>query len=143
MLENHNARILALQTLYTETYKIDSSSIDSHLYKYEELLNINKFQNINKDLFSKIIDGVESKTTQIESMILKLAPERPIEDINIIDLIIIKIAISEGFIEKITPPKVAINEAIELSKKYGGENSSKFISGVLGNLYENFIKTNK
>ncbi|MBP9758170.1 transcription antitermination factor NusB [Candidatus Dojkabacteria bacterium] len=136
MLENHNARILALQTLYTEAYKLESSSIDSHLYKYKELLEINRFSNINENLFSKIINGVQANNDQIENTIRELAPERPIEDINIIDLIIIKIAISEGFIERITPPKVAINEAIELSKKYGGENSGKFISGVLGNLYE-------
>jgi transcription antitermination protein NusB len=53
-----------------------------------------------------------------------------------IDIEILRIAIFEGFIAKITPPKVAIDEAIELAKDFGGDPSSKFVNGVLGGLYE-------
>jgi N utilization substance protein B len=60
-----------------------------------------------------------------------------------VDLQILRIAIYEGFIEKITPPKVSIDEAIEVAKDFGGEISSKFVNGVLGAIYEETKKENK
>jgi len=55
---------------------------------------------------------------------------------KLVDLQILRIAIYEGFIGKITPPKVSIDEAIEIAKDFGGESSSKFVNGVLGAIYE-------
>jgi N utilization substance protein B len=55
---------------------------------------------------------------------------------KLVDLQILRMAIYEGFISKITPPKVAIDEAIEIAKEFGGETSSKFVNGVLGAIYE-------
>lgn len=138
MLENRNARILALQTLYTQSYWLDLQRTDSNSEKIskKELKEINSFSNMNEKLFKSIVFGVEEEREKIEKLIKEFAPERPLKDIYIVDLIIIEIAIWEAFISKNTPPKVAINEAIELSKEYGGENSSKFISGVLGKIYE-------
>jgi N utilization substance protein B len=138
MLENHNARILALQTLYSQTYWSESQAELSQPEKLSkaELKEINSFSNINEKLFKKLVAGVKESREQIEKLIIEFAPERPLNDIYIVDLIVIEIAIWEGFIEKITPMKVAINEAIEISKKYGGETSSKFVGGVLGKVYE-------
>ena len=55
---------------------------------------------------------------------------------KLVDLQILRMAILEGFIDKITPPKVAIDEAIEIAKDFGGETSGKFVNGVLGAIYE-------
>lgn len=80
----------------------------------------------------------------IDKTIEKAAPEFPIDKINKIDLAILRLAIYELLIEKSQPAKVIIDEAIELSKEYGGETSPAFINGVLGNILKNDItKTQK
>lgn len=70
----------------------------------------------------------------IDSSIKKAAPEFSIEKINKVDLAILRLAIFELVIEKKEPPKVIIDEAIELAKEYGGETSPPFINGALGNI---------
>jgi N utilization substance protein B len=62
---------------------------------------------------------------------------------KLVDLQILRIAIYEGFVGTITPPKVAIDEAIEVAKDFGGEINSKFVNGVLGAIYEQQKKDNK
>jgi len=68
-------------------------------------------------------------------MISKAAPTWPVEKLNKVDLAILRLAIYELKIKKKTPPKVIIDEAVELAKKYGADNSSKFVNGALGSLY--------
>lgn len=70
----------------------------------------------------------------IDKEISKVAPEFPVEKINKIDLAILRLAMYELLVEKSTPPKVAIDEAIELAKEYGGESSPGFINGALGHI---------
>ncbi|OGH39352.1 MAG: hypothetical protein A3B44_02210 [Candidatus Levybacteria bacterium RIFCSPLOWO2_01_FULL_38_21] len=70
----------------------------------------------------------------IDDSIKKAAPEFPIDKINRVDLAILRLAIFELLIEKKEPPKVIIDEAIELAKEYGGETSPSFINGALGNI---------
>ena len=70
----------------------------------------------------------------INDYIQKAAPEFPIDKINKIDLAILRLAIFELLIEKKQPPKVIIDEAVELSKEYGGDTSPAFINGALGNI---------
>ncbi|MCL5746836.1 MAG: transcription antitermination factor NusB [Patescibacteria group bacterium] len=70
----------------------------------------------------------------IDKRIEKSAPEFPISKINKADLAILRLAVYELLIEKKTPPKVIIDEAVELAKEYGGETSPSFINGVLGNI---------
>ncbi len=70
----------------------------------------------------------------IDKAIEKSAPEFPIEKINRVDLAILRLAVYELLIEKKQPPKVIIDEAIELAKEYGGETSPTFVNGVLGNI---------
>lgn len=72
----------------------------------------------------------------IDKLISRSAPDRPIEQINKIDLAILRLAIFELIIKKDAPPKVVIDEAIELGKKYGSDSSSSFINGALGKLVE-------
>lgn len=70
----------------------------------------------------------------IDENIQKAAPEFPVEKINKIDLAILRLAVFELLVEKKQPPKVIIDEAIELAKEYGGETSPSFINGALGNI---------
>lgn len=74
---------------------------------------------------------------EIDKIILGSAPEFPIEKINRVDLAILRLAVYELSIEKIAPPSVIIDEAIELAKEYGGDTSPSFINGALGNLIKN------
>ncbi len=76
------------------------------------------------------------KKEALDEYIRKAAPEFPIEKINKVDLAILRLAVYELFIEKSTPPKVVVDEAIELAKEYGGEHSSGFINGALGKLIQ-------
>ena len=70
----------------------------------------------------------------IDKTIEKSAPEFPIEKINRTDLAILRLAVYELLIEKKQPPKVIIDEAVELAKEYGGDTSPAFVNGVLGNI---------
>ena len=76
-------------------------------------------------------------------MIQDNAPQWPISQIKKVDLQILRIALLEGFLLDLTPRKVAIDEAIELAKEFGGQSSDKFINGVLGAIYEKNRSDNK
>jgi len=89
------------------------------------------------DLILGLVEGVIKNQTDIDELIEQCAPEWPLSQITIVDRNILRIGIFEllyGNYESV-PPKVAINEAIELAKTFGGPNSSKFINGVLGTIY--------
>lgn len=81
-----------------------------------------------------IIQPIISHHSQIDRLIAKSAPDRPIEQINKIDLAILRLSVFELIIEEMEPTKVIIDEAIELGKEYGSESSSSFINGALGQL---------
>lgn len=74
---------------------------------------------------------------KIDNDIKKAAPEFPIEKINRVDLAILRLAVFELLIERKEPPKVIVDEAIELAKEYGGEKSPGFVNGALGNIVKN------
>ena len=85
-----------------------------------------------------LIDEVLKKRTSVDEIIEKAAPDWPIDKISVVDRNILRIGLTELLFgdRKEVPPKVAINEAIELAKTFGGENSGKFINGVLGAVYK-------
>jgi len=85
----------------------------------------------------QLIDGIVAHISQIDKIIEKAAPEWPIEQIGIIDRNVLRIGLFELLYGKKdeVPPKVAINEAIELAKNFGGESSGRFVNGVLGTVY--------
>jgi len=92
----------------------------------------------------QLITGIVKKLKQIDEIIEKAAPEWPIEQITIIDRNVLRIGLYELLYAKKeeVPPKVAINEAIELAKSFSGENSGKFINGVLGTVYKEIEEKN-
>jgi N utilization substance protein B len=111
----HLGRIIALQTLYEEEFRRDCND---PRFVLEEVLT----RNVKR--YAEMVDDSE--------FIEQLAPEWPIDQIARMDRIILRIGAYELLYGKNVPPKVVINEAVELAKGFGGENSSKFINGVLG-----------
>lgn len=88
----------------------------------------------HKQKISKEAEEIVTNLEEVDKYINKAAPEFPIDKINKIDLAILRLAAYELLIEKKEPPKVIIDEAIELAKEYGGETSPGFVNGALGNL---------
>ncbi len=86
----------------------------------------------NEQLFDQKSQAIASAVTEIDKIIAAVAPEWQLEKINQIDLAILRLAVYELCFEIAEPPKVVIDEAIELAKEFGGENSPAFINGALG-----------
>jgi N utilization substance protein B len=78
---------------------------------------------------------------EIDKIIVETAPEWPINQITVIDRNVLRLGIFELMFAKKIPPKVAINEAVEMGKRFGGESSGKFVNGVLGTLYKTLETT--
>lgn len=122
----HVARALAMQYLFT---KLISKQPEIDISVLMEELEVEKY---DEDLYNKITVGVEEKIGEIDPEIQRLAPAWPLGQIAPVDLTLLRMGLWEAFIAKLTPPKVVINEMIELGKEFGGENTSSFINGVLG-----------
>lgn len=129
----HLGRIVALQTLYEQDFRQEVNDETFSLVEVTQR-NVERYEDTidDKEFISNIINGVNEHQQEIDAKIVPLAPEWPIEQIARMDRVILRIGIYELFFEKDVPPKVAINEAVELAKAFGGDNSSKFINGVLG-----------
>ncbi|MBU2025612.1 MAG: transcription antitermination factor NusB [Patescibacteria group bacterium] len=134
MNSRHLSRQVAMQTLYEWDFKKTKKQDIKQITKR----NIKKFdQSVDHDLINKLVQGVYKKRKIIDQMIEKAAPEWPLDQIAAIDRNVLRLGIYELLFQntKEVPPKVAINEAIELAKAYGGQSSGKFINGVLGTIY--------
>lgn len=91
----------------------------------------------------KLANEAIKKGKEIDKIIAEAAPEWPIEQINRIDLAILRLAVFELIIQAKEPPKVIIDEAVELAKKYGSEKSPSFVNGVLGTIFKKKMKNEK
>ncbi len=136
MSSRHLARSITMQSLY----EWDFSGKKAETLEDIVEKNIEEFGPglEDKSFIWQLINGVISHINDIDKIIEKAAPEWPINQITIIDRNILRIGLFEllyGDKEEV-PPKVAINEAIELAKTFGGESSGKFINGVLGTVYK-------
>jgi N utilization substance protein B len=121
-----------MQAMYESDFKSADTAKEillRQLKKIEQEDNKENFE-FAKDLVKK----TAGSRSEIDKMIEETAPEWPIEQVAVIDRNIIRLAICE-LLNFETPPKVVINEAIELGKTFGSETSSKFINGVLGTVY--------
>jgi len=134
MANRHLSRTLAMQTLY----QWDFTGRDNK--QIPEILKYNKKEfapDFEDEGFSKdIIDSVLKKQKEIDKLITKYAPEWPLEQITVVDRNVLRIGVYELKYDQNIPSKVAINEAIELAKTFGGESSGKFVNGVLGSIYK-------
>jgi len=129
----HLARVLALQKLFMRYFPKNEFVTEDVSVK--DLTGINGIKEYDKNLYEEIVTGVITNIDEIDKMITKHAPQWTIQQMKLVDLLILRIAISEAFFSKITPPKVAIDEAIEMAKDFGGQVSGKFVNGVLGAIY--------
>jgi len=138
----HLGRIVALQTLYEFEFRSQSGDetvdvqtiLTRNLNRYEEAIK-------DTDFVQKLIEGVLAEQVDIDGKIQPIAPDWPIDQIARVDRTILRIGIYELLhFADIVPPKVAINEAVELAKAFGSDNSSKFVNGVLGTAYRTLIE---
>lgn len=134
----HLGRIVALQTLYEQDFRRE---VEDSAFTLSEVLdrNIERYADTieDKEFIVKLVNGVSEREAELDELIRPVAPEWPIEQIARMDRIILHIGAYELLHDKSVPPKVVINEAVELAKAFGGENSSKFINGVLGTILRN------
>ena len=144
MANRHIARSIVLQTLFELDFR-DYSVLEVP----EEILirDSEEFANdvIDLNFVRSLLNGSLSKKTELDLVITKAAPDWPLDKISTIDRNILRIGLYELLFadSKEVPAKVAINEAIELSKNYGGEKSSKFVNGVLGSVYKELGEPDK
>lgn len=129
MKARRRARFTVLQCLYELDYTKHTLE-DAFRNRLEEQPLIPKGQTFARTLGK----GVYNNREALDDIISELAPEWPIDQIATIDRNILRIAIYELLFENDTPPKVAINEAVELAKKFGSDSSPRFVNGVLGSL---------
>jgi N utilization substance protein B len=131
----HLGRIIALQTLYEQELRQAANDVDLDL---DEILdrNIGRYKEMLSDVafVRQLVRGVSQQTAQLDAALQPVAPEWPIDQIARMDRLVLRIGLYELENEADVPPKVVINEAVELAKAFGGDNSSRFVNGVLGTL---------
>jgi transcription antitermination protein NusB len=151
MANRHLSRSIVLQTLF-ECDFLSKDKEGGGLSNHDEIKealkrNLKEFApGLEDDLFVfNLIDEILRKRVKIDEIIVKAAPDWPIDKISVVDRNILRIGLTELlFGDKLqVPPKVAINEAIELGKTFGGENSGKFVNGVLGAVYKEMGEPDK
>ena len=138
----HLGRIVALQSLYEYEFRIQS---EDKTVDIDEILgrNLERYESAidDKDFVSRLAHGVLEQQTNLDAQIQPIAPDWPIEQIARIDRTILRMGLYELlFLADIVPPKVVINEAVELAKAFGSDNSSKFVNGVLGTAFRNLVE---
>lgn len=139
MSNRHLARGIAMQSLFEWDFRGQHSNDLIVIIKH----NLAEFGAGLKetDFVNNLVEGVVKNLSGIDKFITKYAPQWPLEQITIIDRNILRLGIYElKFINTDVPPKVAINESIELAKNFGGPSSGKFINGVLGAIYNDMKK---
>ena len=129
MKARRKARSLALQVLY---------ELDCTIHPLEDVLHQRLEEtplDPDLELFArKLVDGVRLYACHLDVLIQKHAPEWPMDQMAIVDRNVLRMAIWEFAVDRTTPIKVAINEAIELAKLYGSDSAARFVNGVLGAL---------
>ena len=135
MANRHLQRSVVMQTLFEWDFNGQPKDRIKEILQH----NLKEFALGSKeiDFAERLVEGVLEKQADIDKLIIQCAPEWPLDQITAVDRNILRLGIYElmfGNYEEV-PPKVAINEAIELAKSFGGANSAKFVNGVLGTIY--------
>jgi N utilization substance protein B len=121
------ARILALQALY----EIDTTQHPPGAVLDQRLAE-DPLPEEGEAFVRELITGVLKHKVELDEMIQRYAPEWPVDQMAVIDRNVLRIAIYEFYISRLTPIKVAINEAVELAKLFGSDSAPRFVNGVLG-----------
>jgi N utilization substance protein B len=138
----HLGRIVALQTLYEFEFRTQSEDPNVNL---DDILsrNLERYESAIDDttFVKKLVEGVLGVIADLDAKIQPIAPEWPIEQIARVDRTVLRLGLYELlYCGESVPPKVAINEAVELAKAFGSDNSSKFINGVLGTAFRTLVE---
>lgn len=138
----HLGRIVALQSLYEYEFRTQSEDTSVDI---DEILgrNLERYETAieDKTFVADLVKGVIAEQEALDANIQPIAPDWPIEQIARIDRSILRMGLYELlYLSAIVPPKVAINEAVELAKAFGSDNSSKFVNGVLGTAYRTLVE---
>jgi N utilization substance protein B len=138
----HLGRIVALQTLYEYEFRVQSADASVNV---DDILarNLDRYEATidDKGFVDTLVKGVLAEQANLDAEIQPIAPDWPIDQIARIDCNILRIGLYELLYQaKVIPPKVAINEAVELAKAFGSDNSSKFVNGVLGTAYRTLVE---
>ena len=155
MASRHLARSIVLQSLFEwDFYRQLNQTAAIKRRKGEEVQDVPSERDLDqviqrnldhfggefdeKDFAKDLIQGVVKRLPKVDEIIKSSAPERPLNQLSIIDRNVLRIGLYELLYQDKTevPPKVAINEAIELGKNFGGPSSGKFVNGVLGTVYK-------
>jgi len=138
----HLGRIVALQSLYEYEFRIQSEDASADI---DEILgrNLERYETAidDKQFVSDLVKGIIAEQTDLDAKIQPIAPDWPIEQIARIDRTILRMGLYELLhLSELVPPKVVMNEAVELAKAFGSDNSSKFVNGVLGTAYRTLVE---
>jgi transcription antitermination protein NusB len=143
MANRHLSRSIAMQSLF----EWDFHGHQQHALKPIIKHNIEEFAPGMEDpsFIYDLAQGVADRTGEIDELIRTMAPDWPLESITTVDRNILRLGIFELKYSNApdVPPKVAINEAIELAKTFGGASSGKFVNGILGAIYKNMGEPRK
>jgi N utilization substance protein B len=125
------ARVVALQTLYEAD--VAGHSVDSC---FDWLKEESQLPEASSDYALELVDGVVGRREEIDEWIQRFAPAWPVKQLPVIDRNVLRLALLEIRFGRGIPPKVAVNEAVELAKIFGGESSPRFVNGVLGSIMD-------
>lgn len=138
----HLGRMIALQTLYEYEFRVQvedkwanaSEILKRNLERYKTSIDDTEF-------VERLVGGVIEKQEKLDEALRPLAPEWPIEQIARIDRSVLRLGLYELLfsVDKV-PYKVVINEAVELAKSFGSDNSGRFVNGVLGTAYRTLVE---
>lgn len=137
MSNRHLARTIALQTLYQwDFHGCDNTRLEEWKeYTRQEFAP--KFE--DDGFISDLVKGVVEHVTELDALVTTFAPEWPLATMTVVDRNVLRLGAYELRYEDRVPSKVAINEAIELAKGFGGEASGRFVNGVLGAIYKDMV----
>lgn len=137
MSNRHLARTIAMQTLYQWDFLGQKDE------KIQEILAFNRSEFApdfdDGGFIDELVNGTMSHRKEIDEMIAHFAPDWPLDSITVVDRNILRVGIYELKFSEAVPSKVAINEAIELAKSFGGEASGRFVNGVIGAIYKDML----
>lgn len=141
MSNRHLARTIAMQVLYQWDFNGQQAGAMPGMFAYQQQEFAPEFD--DHGFAQELLDGVVAHQTEIDGVIVKYAPEWPLEAITLVDKSVLRLGMFELLFSETVPSKVAINEAIELAKSYGGESSGRFVNGVLGAVYRDRVAEGK
>lgn len=135
MSKRHTARTIIMQTLYQWDFRGNPSSALPFIVE-QNLKEFGQGLEDNQEYVKTTVDNIVAKQKEIDEKIVKYADNWPLEQMTLVDRNILRLGCYEILFNDEIPPKVAINEAIEIAKTFGGPSSGKFINGILGAIYK-------